>query len=67
VDGLFDTDTPNATAWCSRLLEERGVALVPGGAFGDDRWVRMSIASSDAVLEAALARIAMMVGAAATA
>jgi aspartate aminotransferase len=52
-----------ATAWCSRLLEEQGVALVPGAAFGDDRWVRMSYAAADEVLERALARIATHVGA----
>lgn len=63
VDGLFDAEVQSATAWCSRLLEEQGVALVPGAAFGDDRWVRMSFASSDDVLEAALVRIASMVGA----
>ena len=34
VDGLFDADVQDATAWCSLLLEEEGVALVPGAAFG---------------------------------
>jgi aspartate/methionine/tyrosine aminotransferase len=43
------------------------VALVPGAAFGDDRWVRMSIAAADEVLERALARIAASVGAASVA
>jgi aspartate aminotransferase len=33
------------------------VALVPGAAFGDDRWVRMSYAVSDKDLESALDRI----------
>jgi len=61
VDGLFDEDVTNATAWCSSLLDRQGVALVPGAAFGDDRWVRMSYASSDEVLEEALRRIAAMV------
>jgi aspartate aminotransferase len=64
VDGFFGAGVENATQWCSRLLEDEGVALVPGAAFGDDRWVRMSIASADEVLEAALVRIATMVGAA---
>lgn len=58
VDAFFGADVKDATAWCSRLLEEQGVALVPGAAFGDDRWVRMSYAASDKVLEDALARIA---------
>ena len=33
------------------------MALVPGGAFADDRWVRLSYAVSDAELEQALDRI----------
>ena len=67
VDGFFDDEIPDATAWCSRLLEGQGVALVPGAAFGDDRWVRMSFAVSDAVLEEAFSRIAAMVAAGAAA
>ena len=62
VDGFFEGEVQDATAWCSRLLEQEGVALVPGAAFGDDRWVRMSFATSDDVIEAALGRIASMVG-----
>ena len=38
-----------------------GVALVPGAAFGDDRWVRMSYAASDKDLEAALDRIVRLI------
>ena len=64
VDGFFDEGVSSATEWCSRLLQDFGVALVPGAAFGDDRWVRMSFATSDAVIEEALGRIASAVGAA---
>ncbi len=63
VDGLFDDEIKDATAWCSRLLEEAGVALVPGAAFGDDRWARLSYAASDETIETALARIAKVVNA----
>lgn len=63
VDGFFDDEVKDATAWCSKILESQGVALVPGAAFGDDRWVRMSFATSDEVLEDALARIAAGVAA----
>ena len=63
VDGLFTDEVQDAGAWCTQLLEKQGVALVPGAAFGDDRWVRMSFASADDVLEAALVRIAAGVGA----
>jgi aspartate aminotransferase len=64
VDAFFGGGVTDATAWCSRLLEDQGVALVPGAAFGDDRWVRMSYAAADAVLEKALARVAAQVGSA---
>jgi aspartate aminotransferase len=50
----------DSTAWCSRLLDRQGVALVPGAAFGDDRWVRMSYATSDQILEEAFRRIVAM-------
>jgi aspartate aminotransferase len=63
VDGLFEPGVTGATQWCSDLLERRGLALVPGAAFGDDQWVRMSYAASDDVLEEAFKRIAAMVGA----
>lgn len=61
IDHLFDDEVKGATPWCSRLLEKTGVALVPGGAFGDERWVRMSYAASEDVLEDALGRIAGVV------
>jgi aspartate aminotransferase len=38
-------------------MKQEGVALVPGAAFGDDRWVRLSYAVSDKELENALDRI----------
>jgi aspartate aminotransferase len=66
VDGFFDDEVKDATAWCSKLLQSHGVALVPGAAFGDDRWVRMSYATSDEILEDALARIASGVAAGST-
>jgi len=61
VDGLFDGQVTSGTEWCNRMLEEAGVALVPGAAFGDDRWVRMSYASSDETLEEAIQRLARAV------
>ncbi|MBI1797566.1 MAG: pyridoxal phosphate-dependent aminotransferase [Candidatus Eisenbacteria bacterium] len=39
------------------LLEDAGVAVVPGAVFGDDRAIRMSFASSIEELAAAMARI----------
>jgi aspartate aminotransferase len=57
VDGIRDTDPVTGTAFCEQLMRQEGVALVPGGAFADDRWVRLSYAVSDSELEQALDRI----------
>jgi aspartate aminotransferase len=48
----------DSVALCARLLEEAGVALVPGEAFGDDRFVRMSYATSEALITEGVSRIA---------
>ncbi|MCB1377782.1 MAG: pyridoxal phosphate-dependent aminotransferase [Alphaproteobacteria bacterium] len=47
-----------ADALCDWLLDEHGVAIVPGGAFGAPGSVRLSFAASEADLEKALARLA---------
>jgi aspartate aminotransferase len=62
VDALFREGVPDSTALCSWLLEECGVAMVPGVAFGDDRFVRVSFATSDELMESALRRVAEVVG-----
>jgi aspartate aminotransferase len=43
---------------CSFLLEEEGIAAVPGEAFGSHRHIRISYATSMANLEEAVARLA---------
>jgi aspartate aminotransferase len=45
------------TDFCTRLITESGVALVPGAAFGDDRWVRLSYAAATEDITKALDRI----------
>jgi aspartate aminotransferase len=62
VDTLFRDGVPDSTALCSWLLEECGVAMVPGVAFGDDRFVRVSFATSDELMESAIRRLAEVVG-----
>jgi aspartate aminotransferase len=47
VDGFFDDEASDSVTLCTRLLERAGVALVPGAAFGDDRYARLSFAASD--------------------
>jgi len=43
--------------FCHDLMDKTGVALVPGAAFGDDLWVRLSYAVSLKELRAAMDRI----------
>jgi aspartate aminotransferase len=52
----------SGTEFCTRLVAEQGVALVPGAAFGDDRWVRLSYAAATADLTRALDRIVAFAG-----
>jgi aspartate aminotransferase len=54
VDGYFSRDIPNSSVLAETLLAEAGVATVPGVAFGEDRCLRLSYATSDATLEKAL-------------
>ncbi len=49
-------------ALCTWLIEEAEVALVPGSAFGDDRYVRLSFAASRDELETAFGRLAAVLG-----
>jgi len=43
--------------FCSHLLEDVGLALIPGDAFGMDSWVRMSFAASQSELDEGFARL----------
>lgn len=45
------------TEFCTKLITRTGVALVPGAAFGDDRWVRLSYAAAAGDISRALDRI----------
>jgi aspartate aminotransferase len=47
----------SGTEFCTRLITTSGVALVPGAAFGDDRYVRLSYAAATESLTRALDRI----------
>ena len=57
VDGIRETDPVTGQSFCEQLMKQEGVALVPGAAFADDRWVRLSYSVSDAELEQALDRV----------
>jgi len=47
----------NSSALADYLLDEVGVAVVPGADFGDDRYVRFSYATSRDLIEKGIARI----------
>ena len=53
---------PTDLEFCEYLLEEAGVAVVPGSAFGAEGYVRLSFATSSENLEKALARLARVLG-----
>jgi aspartate aminotransferase len=57
VERWFDEERPDSMALCTWLIEEAEVALVPGAAFGDDRYVRLSFAASREELEEAFRRL----------
>lgn len=61
VSALYTDKIPDSTAMCTALLEEAGVAAVPGAAFGDDRCVRFSYALSRETLKGALERVAEVI------
>ncbi|HSJ07545.1 MAG TPA: pyridoxal phosphate-dependent aminotransferase [Longimicrobiales bacterium] len=48
TDAYYGEDCADSIAFCNDLLQRSGVALVPGAAFGDDRYVRLSFASPEA-------------------
>lgn len=54
VDGQSLSTTQ---AFCDWLLEAHGLATVPGSAFGDDRCLRISFATSDGELDEGLTRL----------
>jgi len=63
IEGLFGAQAPRGTIRSSDelalyLLEEGGVALVPGSAFGDDGALRLSFAAAEDNLAKALDRLA---------
>jgi len=61
VDSLFREGMEDSFAVCTWLLEEAGIAMVPGGAFGENDYVRMSYATSDDLIEEAIRRLAKAV------
>lgn len=57
LNQFYTDDAPDSAAMCTKILEEVGVALVPGSAFGDDKCIRFSYAVADDVLVDALNKV----------
>ena len=53
----------NSVEFCTYLLEETGLAIVPGSAFGREGYVRLSYAASMETLEKAAERLERAVSA----
>lgn len=62
TDRWYDEVRPDSVALCTWLIENAGVALVPGSAFGDDRYVRLSFAASPGELREAFERLGRALG-----
>lgn len=57
LDQFYTDDAPDSAAMCTKILEDVGVALVPGSAFGDDKCIRFSYAVDDDTLVDALTKV----------
>lgn len=62
VSSLYNKTVNNSVAFCQELLEKMHVAAIPGSAFGNDRYIRLSYATSDANIEKGLDRLGEFVG-----
>ena len=61
VDGFYGKrkGVDGSVAFCEALLEERRVACVPGSVFGDDRYIRLSYATSEERIRKGIERIGL--------
>jgi aspartate aminotransferase len=64
VDGFYGKrrGIDGSVAFCEALLEERRVACVPGSVFGDDRYIRLSYATSEERIRKGIERIGLFAG-----
>ena len=45
VSKFYSDEVTGSMAFCKKLLEDAYVAAIPGVAFGDDRYIRLSFAT----------------------
>jgi aspartate aminotransferase len=65
VDEYFTPERTGSDAFCKELLAQSAVALVPGSAFGDDRFVRLSFAAPEAEILEGIRRLSELASGAA--
>lgn len=53
---------PDSMEFCRQALEQEGLAMVPGLAFGDDRCIRLSCAVADETINDGLMRLKRLLG-----
>lgn len=63
VSACYGAGCEGSLAFCEHLLEQANVAVVPGVAFGDDRYLRISFACAREQLARGLDRMSAVVGA----
>ena len=63
VSAHYDERRPDSVSFAESLLEDAAVAVVPGGAFGADRHIRISFACSRETIREGLERIGRALGA----
>jgi aspartate aminotransferase len=61
VEAVAEGPEVLADRFCRDLLDAKAVALVPGGVFGDDRWVRLTYAVPERDLQRGLECLAQFV------
>ncbi len=61
ISGLFTHTRIDSAVFCEKLLTKARVAAIPGSAFGDDRYIRLSFATSMKNIREGLNRIAMFI------
>lgn len=57
ISALFNNKVKNAFGFAGELLEKAKVAVVPGGAFGDDNYIRISYATTIEKIEEGMNRL----------
>ena len=57
VSKLYNKNVTDSVSFCKALLQQSAVGVIPGSAFGDDRYIRISFAASLENIKEGLQRI----------